>query len=169
MTILNVLTWPDPFLRQTAKPVTDFGPELKTLIDDLFETLYAQKGAGLAAPQVGILQRLCVVDIRQGEPLALVNPRIVAQDEEIEWTEGCLSLPGVRAKVPRFNNITVEYQTPFGDTQTLLAHELLAVCIAHECDHLDGRLYFDRLGSLEARALLNNYFDLNPAKTNEDL
>ncbi|MEE2755057.1 MAG: peptide deformylase [Myxococcota bacterium] len=161
MALLKVLTWPDEMLRTVAKPVDQFGSELGQLIDDMFETMYAEKGVGLAATQVGIDRRLLVVDCghEEREPYALINPELESCDGELVWPEGCLSIPGVRADVTRHAQVVVRYQDGSGCDKKLSAQGLLAVCLQHEIDHLDGKMYFDRLGLLERQSVLNAYRD----------
>ena len=161
MALLTVLTWPDEGLRAVAQPIDGFDSDLTELIADMFETMYEQKGVGLAATQVGIHRRLFVVDCGEEErqPYALINPELESFEGEITWPEGCLSLPGVRADVTRHARVVVRYQDGNGLERKLAAEGLLAVCLQHEMDHLDGKMYFDRLGELERRAVLNAYQD----------
>ncbi len=160
MARLEILSWPNDCLRAVCDPVTEFGPELAALAQDMLETLRSVPGLGLAAPQVGIKKRLVVIDERIGRPYIFVNPRIVSQSGEIDWKEACLSLPGVDATLTRARMVSVEFQSLDGSLQSLDAKDRLAVCIAHECDHLDGRMYFDHLGPFEAKALLNRYHSI---------
>jgi len=127
----------------------------------MFETMYDQSGVGLAATQIDIHQRVLVVDCGGDEPrpLALINPEIIERDGTFFWAEGCLSIPGIRADVERSEHIRVQYHDAQGVEQTLDASGLLSVCIQHEIDHLDGLMYFDRLGPLESKAVLNAYRD----------
>ncbi len=161
MALLTVLTWPDEDLRAVAQPIDGFDSDLTELIADMFETMYEQKGVGLAATQVGIHRRLFVVDCggEERQPYALINPELESFEGEITWPEGCLSLPGVRADVTRHARVVVRYQDGNGLERKLAAEGLLAVCLQHEMDHLDGKMYFDRLGELERRAVLNAYQD----------
>lgn len=157
MACLEIICWPDERLRTVCEPVTEFDENLKKLADDMLETLHSVPGLGLAAPQVGVHKRLVIIDEHLGHPYILVNPRIVSQSGEIDWSEACLSVPDVSGTITRARNVTVEYQALDGSPQTLEAQDRLAVCLAHECDHLDGRLYFDHLGTFERKALLNRY------------
>ncbi len=159
--LLTVLKWPDTRLLNVARDVPAVTDEVRALVADLFETMRVEGGVGLAAPQVGIEWRVVVVDCSlrddRTRPRALINPRLVGRDGTIVWREGCLSLPGITAEVERAQRVVVEYRDTEG---TLRAHEavdLEAVCIQHELDHLDGRLYVDRLGALERRATLLDY------------
>jgi peptide deformylase len=151
MAKLTVLEFPDPRLRTKAQPVTEFGPELKRLVDDMFETMYEAPGIGLAATQVNVHRQLVVIDVSEGknEPHVFVNPRVVAKDGIQTYQEGCLSVPGIFADVERANQITVEAEDADGKTFRIDADGLLAVCIQHEMDHLAGRLFVDYLSPLK--------------------
>ena len=162
MPIRPVLTWPDERLKAIATPVALVDDDVRQLISDLFETMYDEQGVGLAATQVGVAQRVVVLDCEQdagGRPLALVNGEIVERDGTVIWREGCLSLPGVTAEVERSARIVVQYLDESGVSQRLQAEGLTAVCIQHELDHLDGQLYIDRLGLLERKSTINDYDD----------
>ena len=159
MTIRTILTWPNEKLRNLAEPVIHFNDELKTLVSDMFETMYDAQGVGLAAIQIGVNQSVVVMDCGadDAEPITLVNPQIVERVGSIIWREGCLSFPGVTAEVERAQGVTIEYQDLEGQAHRLEADGLLAVCIQHELDHLDGQLYFDRMGELERKSALLEY------------
>lgn len=160
MTVRTVLTWPDRRLLQSAEPVEAVDDPIKTLVADMFETMYAQSGCGLAATQLGIPLQVVVLDCgtdAEPEPLALINARIVERDGEVVWNEGCLSLPGITADVERAETVVVEALDAEGREIRVRAGGLAAVCIQHELDHLDGRLYVDRLGKLERLAALSDY------------
>lgn len=161
MALRDVLTWPNARLLEVAADVPRVDAEVQTLIDDLFETMRAQDGVGLASTQVGVPWRVVVLDCGGDtpDPLALVNARIVAREGTVVWREGCLSLPGVTAEVERSARITVAYLDREGVACTREASGLTAVCIQHELDHLDGHLYIDRLGTLERKATLLAYDD----------
>ena len=161
MAILEVLTWPDPKLREVAQPVGVVDDSMHTFVRDLFDTMYAEGGVGLAATQVGVARRVVVVDCGEEtpSPIALINADIIAREGTIMWQEGCLSVPGVTAEVERAEKITVTYLDETGDRKTLQAEGLLSVCIQHELDHLDGQLYIDRLAELERKATLIAYED----------
>jgi peptide deformylase len=167
MAVLEVLTWPNPRLREKALPVERVDDELRRFLDDMLETMYADGGVGLAAIQVGDRRRVLVMDLaRQGEPrqpVAMVNPEIVAGEGEIVWCEGCLSVPGVRAEVTRAERVVVEYLDRDGNAVRRECEGLESVCVQHEMDHLDGLLYFDRLGPLERKAVLLEYEALESA------
>lgn len=158
MALLPILHHPHPRLRDKAKPVTDFGAKLQHLIDDMFETMYAAPGVGLAATQVGIAQRVAVMDCSRDEnrrePMVMINPEILEQAEPEEMDEGCLSVPGVGEKVKRHQRLRVRAQDRAGKSFELAAEGLLAQCVQHEVDHLDGKLYIDRLSSLKRERLL---------------
>jgi peptide deformylase len=163
MALLEILTWPNERLRKTAKPVTDWSPDLTTFILDMFETMYADQGVGLAATQVGVQKRIIVVDCGEDEPapLVFINPHIVYENGQTTFAEGCLSIPGLKAEVDRSERIVVRYQTQLGTKAEMSADGLLAICIQHEIDHLNGLLYFDHLPEFERRAFLQSYSDLS--------
>ena len=158
MPVRPVLTYPDERLRTVAAPVTAFDEALARLVVDLFETMAAEGGVGLAATQVDVHQRVLVTDcgLDDPQPRAFVNPEIVAREGTIVWCEGCLSVPEVRAEVERSEHITVRFNDLDGSVQTVDLEGLESVCLQHEVDHLDGRLYIDRLGELERRAVLDD-------------
>ena len=158
MALLQVHEFPDPILQQHAMPVTVFDDKLRQLAADMLETMYEERGIGLAANQVAVLKQIVVVDVMAGdedhgqrEPQVLVNPKIVAASGETAIEEGCLSVPEFRAEVPRAEKIKVEYQDLEGQPQTLEADGLLAICLQHEFDHLCGRLFIDYLPPLKQR------------------
>jgi len=136
-------------LHAPAAPVVDFGDELQTLIDDMIETMYAAPGIGLAAPQIGVPLQVCVIDLssgkRGGEVLALVNPQFVERDGMQLEEEGCLSVPGFSATVPRPARVIVRARDRHGAERTVEGTGLLARALQHEIDHLEGRLFLDRL------------------------
>ncbi len=151
MPILEILEYPDPRLRTKAQPIDDFGPALQQQIDDMFETMYQAPGIGLAATQVDFHKQLIVIDVSndQDSPLVLINPEIVEKRGVEEREEGCLSFPGVYAKVERADEIRVKALDREGKPFELDADELLAVCIQHEIDHIEGRLFVDYLSPLK--------------------
>ena len=152
----EVLTWPDPRLAEVAAPVPAVDDAVRALVADLFETMYAEGGVGLAATQVGAPWRVVVMDCARGEdggdPLVLINPEIEAAWGEVVWKEGCLSLPGLSTEIDRFAELRLTYFDVDGAQYRLEAEGLLAVCIQHEIDHLDGKVFLDRLGALERKA-----------------
>lgn len=136
----------DEILRKKCREVKVFDQKLATLIDDMFDTMYDAGGVGLAAPQVGILKRVVVIDTREeGERLELVNPVIVYKHDEHEAAEGCLSVPGVRGVVVRPEKAIVRAQDRFGNTHEYKGVGLLAQAMCHECDHLEGTLFIDKV------------------------
>ena len=151
MAQLQILEFPDPRLRLRAQPVTQVDAALRTLIDDMFETMYAAPGIGLAATQVNVAKRVLVIDLseRRDQPLALINPEIVARSGVEETEEGCLSVPGYFDKVTRAEQISVRALDRDGRPLEFEADGLLAVCIQHEIDHLDGKLFVDYLSELK--------------------
>ena len=151
MAILKVLHYPDPRLRHKAQPVTAVDDGIRRLLDDMLETMYAAPGIGLAAIQVDVPKRVLVVDISEtkDQPLCLVNPEIVNAYGEEEMEEGCLSVPGVYERVQRAERIRVRALDRDGKPFEREADGLLAVCIQHEIDHLDGKLFVDYLSSLK--------------------
>jgi peptide deformylase len=156
MAIRTILHYPDKRLRNPGKPVTDFGPELQTLIDDMAETMYAAPGVGLAAPQIGESLRLFIIDIATADDApsdfrVFVNPEIVEREGEVVWEEGCLSFPGVHEEIQRAERVKVRAQDREGNTFELEADGLLAIAIQHENDHLDGKLMVDHLSVLKRR------------------
>ena len=155
MAILELVTYPDPGLKQIAKPVTAFDDSLAELVDNMIDTMYAEKGIGLAAPQIGVSLRIIVVDLSEEQdfPEALINPRILAAEGGIAFEEGCLSVPGIRKEVLRYRHILVEAADLSGQIHQFEAEGLHAVCIQHEIDHLDGILFIDRLSDEEKAEL----------------
>ena len=145
----QILTYPDPFLLRKAAPVARVDDRIRELVRDMFETMYAASGIGLAAPQVGVGKRVIVVDVSTVEkevpPLALVNPEIVERKGQVEGTEGCLSVPGVEGIVPRAESVLVRALDPQGQPVQIRAEGLLSRALQHEIDHLDGILFIDRI------------------------
>lgn len=151
MALLNILHFPDPRLRTVAKPVEEFDDNLRQLVSDMFETMYEAPGIGLAATQVNQHIRLLVMDVSEArnQPRCLINPRILTTDGDEESDEGCLSVPGYYEKVRRAEHIRVRCQDDTGDISEFEAHGLEAVCIQHEMDHLEGKLFVDYLSALK--------------------
>ncbi|MBO4590932.1 MAG: peptide deformylase [Eubacterium sp.] len=143
MAIRNIRVDGDEVLRKKCKPVEKMTERLSTLIDDMFETMYEANGVGLAAPQVGVLRRIVVIDVMDDNPLVLINPEIVEQDGEQIGPEGCLSLPGLQGDVARPNHVVCKALDRDMNPITVEGEELLARAICHELDHLDGILYKD--------------------------
>ncbi|MFZ5775344.1 MAG: peptide deformylase [Thermodesulfobacteriota bacterium] len=153
MPLREIVTYPFPILKEVAKPVTDFGPDLKALIEDMAETMYKAPGVGLAAPQINVPLQLCVIDIsRKDEPrdlIVLANPRIVKGEGEESDEEGCLSVREYSTNVNRFTKIWVEAQDIDGKPLSFEAEGFYARVIQHELDHLNGTLFIDRISSLK--------------------
>ncbi|MFS1523700.1 peptide deformylase [Microbulbifer sp. 2304DJ12-6] len=152
MAKLEILEFPDPRLREIAKPIPGVTDAHRQLLDDMFETMYAAPGIGLAATQVNVRERLIVVDISEdgSEPLAFINPEIEVLDREIhQYDEGCLSVPGFFETVERPRRVRVKALDRNGDPFALEVEGLLAVCIQHEVDHLDGKLFVDYISPLK--------------------
>lgn len=151
MPVLDILEFPDERLRTRAKPVEAVTDEIRQLVDDMFETMYAAPGIGLAATQVNVHQRVVVIDLsrEKDQPLCLINPVIVARDGIEQHEEGCLSVPGVYETVERADHIKVEALNRDGEKFVLETGDLLAVCIQHELDHLEGKLFVDYLSPLK--------------------
>lgn len=155
MAKLTILEFPDPRLRITAKPVDTVDAALNGLIDDMFETMYAAPGIGLAATQVDVHTRLLVADVSAdgSEPYALINPEILKKDGVIVTEEGCLSVPGYYEDVERAEHIRVRYLDRHGVEHEMETQGVLAVCIQHEIDHLDGKLFVDYLSDLKRQRI----------------
>ncbi|MBT3557382.1 MAG: peptide deformylase [Rhodospirillales bacterium] len=158
MARLPIIVAPDPRLKGIAEPVGAVDAQVQALMDDLLETMYDASGIGLAAPQVGVLKRVIVVDVSRGEdraPMALVNPEIVWESEETNvHEEGCLSLPEYYAEVVRPDQVRIQYLDREGQAQEIEADNILATCIQHEIDHLDGILFVDHVSSLKRNMIL---------------
>lgn len=153
MSLLDIYVLGAPVLREETKPVEEVTDELRALIDDMFETMYAAKGIGLAAPQVGRTERITVVDV-DGNPLVLVNPEIVLSEGRTREEEGCLSIPDVYGDVDRAKRVVVRALDREGKPFEIDAEDLLARCMQHEIDHLHGRLFIDHLGLVKRRSAL---------------
>ena len=155
MAQLPILCYPDPRLRTKAAPVARVDVKVARLIDDMFETMYAAPGIGLAATQVNVHKRVLVLDVSadRNAPLAFVNPVIEEAEGKAEHEEGCLSVPGFYETVERASHIRVSALGQDGKPFTMTASELLAVCIQHECDHLDGKLFVDYLSNLKRQRI----------------
>ena len=175
MAKLEILTYPNPVLREVSEPVTDFGPELRRFADDLLETMYDSNGIGLAAVQVGRLHRMLVVDTRpkdeksgrytyeeqsdlenkMQQPLVLINPEIVKGEGKITFDEGCLSVPSFFETVERFEKIEVKAVDVNGKEYRFTTDGLLAICIQHEMDHLEGTLFIDHISFTKSNRIKN--------------
>jgi peptide deformylase len=174
MAVLEILKYPDPRLREVSQPVKKFDAELKKFAEDLLETMYAENGIGLAAPQVGKLYRMMVVDTRprdtQGryeenqmteleaqipQPLVVINPVILKGEGKTVFSEGCLSVPSFYEEVERFEKIELKYQDLTGKEHVITVDGLLAICLQHEMDHLEGTLFIDHLSYLKSNKIKN--------------
>lgn len=155
MTMLEILHFPDPRLRRKAEPVAQVDDNVRRTVDDMFETMYAAPGIGLAAIQVNVALRIIVIDVseRKDSPLCLINPEIVSRDGVEVMEEGCLSVPGVYEKVQRADHIAVRALDRDGILLEFEADGLLAVCIQHEIDHLDGKLFVDYISPLKRQRI----------------
>ena len=159
--ILDIVKYPDPILRKLAKPVEKVDMEIQKLIDDMYETMYAAPGVGLAAPQVAVSKRILVIDVgllekdalgketHTPDPKAIINPIVTIQEGKILWDEGCLSMPHLIVPVERSKKILVEGLDREGKKVKYLGEDLLAVAFQHEIDHLDGKLICDKLSRLK--------------------
>ena len=164
MTIREILKYPDPFLKTSAKPVDEVNDDVRALIDDMFETMYAGKGIGLAATQIGVDKRVIILDL-PGEPeegiegyrMALINPEITLSEGEFKFEEGCLSVPGINAYVKRAFHIRLKALDKDGKAKEIEAEGVLSVVLQHEIDHLDGILFIDRLSRLKRDIVKRRY------------
>ena len=159
MAIRKILKFPDQDLRIKAKPVETFDDELKTLTDDMFETMHSVNGIGLAATQIGVAKQVAVIDIspEKNEPLVIVNPAIQILDptKTEDYDEGCLSVPGFFEKISRPSDIKLTYQDLNGKKQEIKPEGLLTKVVQHELDHLNGRLFVDHISELKRRRIRN--------------
>ncbi|MCG8488431.1 MAG: peptide deformylase [Candidatus Thiodiazotropha sp.] len=155
MAILDILHFPDPRLRNKAKPVAQVDDSIRRLIDDMLETMYQAPGIGLAATQVNVAKRVVVIDLSEekNEPLCLINPEIIEKDGVEQMEEGCLSVPGIFETVSRADRIRFKALDRDGVPFEEEAEGLLAVCVQHELDHLDGKLFVDYLSSLKRQRI----------------
>jgi peptide deformylase len=151
--ILKIVKYPEPVLSQPGEPVTEFNAELRKLVADMFETTYDSQGVGLAAPQVGVSKRIATIDVSMGkvpeDRLVLINPEIIFRDGRVYEDEGCLSFPDIREKVVRAAKVRIRAQDERGKWFELDGEELLARCMQHEIDHLDGMLFIFRMSALK--------------------
>lgn len=155
MSLLQVLHYPDERLRKVAKPVADVNDAIRRIVDDMFETMYAEKGIGLAATQVDIHHRIIVIDVSENrdQRLVLINPELLEKSGETGIDEGCLSIPDQRGFVPRAEKVKVRALDRDGNSFELEADDLLAICIQHEMDHLVGKLFVDYLSPLKRQRI----------------
>jgi peptide deformylase len=155
MTILDILHYPDKRLRKVAKPVVKVDDGIKKLVADMFETMYEAPGIGLAATQVNVHQQVIVIDVSpdKDQPLCLINPEILSEEGAEKSDEGCLSVPEIYEAVERAEKVTIKAMNENGEEYTLQADELLSVCIQHEIDHLEGKLFVDYLSPLKRQRI----------------
>lgn len=170
MSIHKIIYLPDPRLRKVSQKIEVIDEALQVLIDDMFETMYHARGVGLAAPQIGINIRLSVIDVigDKTQQLVLINPEIIASEGQIEYQEGCLSVPGVYDTVRRAETVTIRAQDRTGEFYEMTASGLLGECFQHEIDHLNGKLYIDLLSPLKrtmARKKLEKFLRNPPSKS----
>ncbi|WP_321325032.1 peptide deformylase [Thiomicrorhabdus sp.] len=165
---LDIVLYPEAGLREVCKPIAEMNDDIDKLIDDMFYTMYDAPGIGLAAPQIAVQERLIVVDISESkdQPIALINPEIVRSAGKINWEEGCLSIPGIYATVTRPSDIIVRGMNRDGKTIEFEANDLLAVCIQHEIDHLNGKLFVDHLSGLKRTRALQKFRKLMEEEQN---
>ena len=158
MAILEIVTYPDEPLRSKAEPVLEVTDEIRKLVTDMAETMYAAPGVGLAANQVGVKKRVAVIDTEEpegeSELIVLINPKIVARSGDLDWNEGCLSFPGMRVIVERSAQVTVRALNLDGEPFELQGEDFLAVAIQHEIDHLDGITLADKVSFLKKRMMI---------------
>ena len=163
----EIVKYPDPILERKGQPVTEFDDELQKLVDDMFESMYAAKGIGLAAPQIGVSKRLTVIDLscneRREDRIVLVNPEIIFREGKQYEEEGCLSLPEIRDKVTRAAKVRVRAQDAKGEWFEIGGEELLSRAFQHEIDHLDGILFFRRVSALKRDLILRKIRKLQKA------
>ncbi|NIY74796.1 peptide deformylase [Thalassospira sp. HF15] len=169
MALREILIVPDPRLKKECAPVEKVDDEIKTLLNDMLETMYAAPGIGLAAPQIGVMKRVVVMDVSDDkdkpEPLKLINPEIIWESEETSiYQEGCLSIPEQYADVERPAEVGMRYMDENGETHEIEADGLLATCIQHEIDHLDGVLFTDYLSALKRNMIIKKVQKLQKTK-----
>ena len=165
--IYPIVKFPDPILQRPSAPVTEFNDELRKLVADMFESMYAAQGIGLAAPQIGVAKRLTVIDLSNQkdakQKLVLINPEITLQEGKQFEEEGCLSLPDIRDKVRRASRVMVRAQNEYGEWSEREGTELLARAFLHEIDHLDGILFIFRISALKRDLILRRIRKLQRA------
>lgn len=166
MAIYPIIQLPDERLRAVTAPITSFDEALQKLIDDMFETMYAAKGIGLAAPQIAISKKLAVIDVsnKRSKPLVLINPAIVERKGRALMEEGCLSVPGVYDKAPRATWVKLRALDRNGKLYEIEAEDLLAHCIQHEVDHLNGMLFLDHLSYVKQQMVRKKFYEVKRGK-----
>ena len=151
--VREILIWPDPTLKKKASPVTTVDDATRSLVQDMFDSMYAADGVGLAAPQLGVLKNIIVLDTTPRQPeskaIAMINPEILELEGKLVYTEGCLSIPGEAEDVERAAACTVRFLDTKGEEQTMRCEGLLSVAVQHECDHLSGTVFVDRISMLK--------------------
>jgi peptide deformylase len=173
MALKTILTAPDPRLKKKSKPVAAVDAEVRQLMDDMLETMYAAPGIGLAAPQIGELRRVVVLDIDREDvktgPLFMANPEVIeASDEDATYEEGCLSLPEHYSDVVRPAKVTVRYLDRDGKRQEMACEGLLSTCVQHEIDHLDGILFVDHISALKRNMILRKLLKTRKEKERDE-
>ena len=173
MAVREILTVPNPLLKQRSKPVAAVTDETRALMDDMLETMYAAPGIGLAAIQIGVPKRLLVIDVAKKDepkqPQIFINPVIIEQSKEkAVYEEGCLSIPEYYEEVERPSHIKVRYLDDKGAEQTIEADGLLATCLQHEIDHLDGKLFIDYLSKLKRDRVMKKFAKIAKEKARDD-
>ena len=161
MAVLEILTYPDPFLRKVAAPITDIDDQIKTTAANMLETMYQKSGLGLAAIQVGVDKRMFVMDVvfnredpdSEKKPVVIINPEIIEKGGESLVEEGCLSVVDFRAEVNRSSKVTLQYQDLEGNSLQYEAEGIAAICVQHELDHLDGKLFIDYLPPIKRKMI----------------
>jgi len=156
---LDIVLYPEQGLREVCTPVKEMSDQIDKLIEDMFYTMYDAPGIGLAAPQIAVQERIIVVDVSENkdQPIALINPEIIRTAGKITWEEGCLSLPGIYGKVNRPSHIIVKGMNRDGKMVEIEASDLLAVCLQHEIDHLNGKMFIDHLSGLKRTRALQQF------------
>ncbi len=172
MAIRDILVVPNPLLKQASAPVEQVDDALRALMDDMLETMYAAPGIGLAAPQIGVLRRVIVIDIEREDvktgPICMADPEIISvSDDDAVYEEGCLSLPEHYSEVVRPARVTVRYLDRDGNRQEMLCAGLLATCVQHEIDHLDGILFVDHISALKRNMILRKLLKTRKEKERE--
>lgn len=167
--VREILIWPDPILKEKTRLVEAVDDELRLLVDDMFETMYHAEGVGLAANQIGVSLRLAVVDTSQSEeggigPMVLINPEILSMEGSIRFREGCLSIPGEAEEVIRAEKVHFRFRDLDWNLVEMEATGLSAVAIQHECDHLDGKVYVERISSLKRERIRKRMKRLKEAR-----
>ncbi len=163
--ILTLVTYPDPSLKKISIDVTSFDKELKILTDNMFATMYKNNGVGLAAPQIGLSKKIVVIDLqekdkKEPEKYILINPQIIESSGSTSCEEGCLSVPGYHEIVKRKENVTVKFQKLDGTEEVIFASGMLAICMQHEIDHLNGILFVDKISTLK-KGFFKSWFRKN--------